>query len=155
MRVWDDLAALKVVRSRSDADRVGMVGLGVGGVDAAITTALDEDVAAIGVVGATTVRDWAEKVAPNAYRVMPYLPDITATTDWQYVYSAAIPRPLLIVDSGDRTNWPEEGFLRVQRTAERVASLANAPASLTLRAAGSTEGVEEIRAWLKRAIPHP
>ena len=153
MRVWDDLAALKVVRSLGHASRVGMVGLGVGGVDAAVTAALDEGVAAAAAVGTITVRDWAEKVAPKDYQVMPYLPDIMATTDWQYVYSAVLPRPLLIVDSTDRANWPEEAFLRVQRTAKQVAALQGNADRLTSRRATSAGGVEEVREWLKRALP--
>ena len=155
MRVWDDLAALKVVRSRDDAGRVALVGLGVGGVDAAVTAALDEGVAGLAAVGAITVRDWAEKVAPNAYQIMPYLPDIMATTDWQYVYSAALPRPLLIVDATDRASWPAEAFLRVQRMAEQVAALQGASDNLTFRTAASAWGVEEIRGWLKRTLPRP
>ncbi|MEI6785542.1 MAG: hypothetical protein WCQ21_32025, partial [Verrucomicrobiota bacterium] len=155
MRVWDDLAALKVVRSRSDAGPIAVVGLGVGGIDAAIAAALDEEVAAVAAVGAITVRDWAEKVAPNGYQIMPYLPDIMATTDWQYVYSAALPRSLLIVDGTDRANWPAEAFIRVQRMAEQVASLQGASDNVTFRTAASTWGVEEIRDWLKRTLPRP
>ena len=155
MRVWDDLAALKVVRSRNDADQISLVGLGVGGVDAAVTAALDQEVAAVAAVGAITVRDWTEKIAPNAYQIMPYLPNIMATTDWQYVYSATLPRPLLLVDATDRANWPAEAFLRVQRMAEQVAALQNASGKLTFRTAGSAWGVEEIRDWLKRALPLP
>jgi dienelactone hydrolase len=155
MRVWDDLAALKALRSRGDVSRVAVVGLGVGGVDAAIAAVLDEQVAGVAAVGAITVRDWAEKVAPNAYQIMPYLPDIMAVTDWQYVYSAALPRPLLIVDGTDRANWPAEAFRRVQRMAEQVASLQGASDRLTFRSAASAWGVEETRDWLKRTLPTP
>ena len=153
MRVWDDLAALKIVRLRGDTGSIGLVGLGVGGVDAAITAALDEGVAAIAAVGAVTVRDWAEKAAPSDYQVMPYLPDIMAATDWQYVYSAALPRPLLLIDGTDRARWPAEAFVRVRQTAEQVASLENASANLTLRAAASPWGVQEVRAWLRHTLP--
>lgn len=155
MRVWDDLAALKAVRSRGDAGRIALVGLGVGGVDTAVAAALDEEVAAVAVVGAITVRDWVEKVAPNGYQVMPYLPDIMAATDWQYVYSAVLPRPLLIVDGTDRVNWPAEAFLRVQQMAERVASVQGAAEHLTFQTAASPWGLAEIREWLKRTLLRP
>ena len=155
MRVWDDLAALQVVRRRGDAGRVGLVGLGVGAVDAAITAALDKDIAAVAAVGVITVRDWAEKVAPQAYQVMPYLPNIMATTDWQYVYSTALPRPLLLVDVSDRANWPAEAFLRVQRTATQVAALEGTADHLTCRSAASAWGVAEVREWLQRVLPQP
>jgi hypothetical protein len=84
---------------------------------------------------------------------MPYLPDIMATTDWQYVYSAALPRPLLIVAGTDRANWPAEALLRVQQTTKQVAAIQDAGDHLTFRAAASPWGVEEIRAWLRRALP--
>ena len=152
MRVWDNVAALKVARLRSNAGRVGVVGLGVGGVDAAITAVLDEDVVAVAAVCVITVRDWAEKVAPSDYQVMPYLPNIMATTDWQYVYSAALPRPVLLVDGTDRANWPAEAFLRVQRTATQVAALEGTADHLTCQSATSAWGVAEVREWLHRAL---
>jgi dienelactone hydrolase len=155
MRVWDDLAALRVLRERSDVGSIGVVGLGAGGADAAITAALDEQVAAVAAVGAITVRDWIEKVAPNNYHIMPYLPDMMATTDWQYIYSAALPRPVLIVDATDRANWPAEAYFRVQRMAEQVALLQGAAQHLTFHTATSPWGVEEIRDWLKRTLPLP
>ncbi len=155
LRVWDNLAALKVIRSRGDVGRVGVIGLGVGGVDTAIAAALDEEVAAVAAVGAITVRDWTEQVAPSDYHIMPYLPDIMAATDWQYVYSAALPRPLLILDAADRANWPAEAFLRVQRMAEQVAALQGASDNLTMRTATSSTGVAEIRGWLKQVLPRP
>jgi hypothetical protein len=130
-----------------------MVGLGVGGVDAAVTAALDEDVAGVAAVGVITVRDWAERVAPADYVVMPYLPDIMTVTDWQYVYSAALPRPLLLVDGTDRANWPAAAFRRTQRVAKQVASLQNAADRLTCVPAASGWGVQEVRDWLTRALP--
>lgn len=151
MRVWDDLAALRVVRRRDNVGPVAMVGLGVGGVDTAITAVLDDGVAAVAAVGAITVRDWTEKVAPATYQVMPCLPDIMSTTDWQYVYGAALPRPVLLVDATDRANWPAEAYLRVQRTARQVAACLSAGDRLTCKPAASPWGVEEIRRWLKDA----
>ena len=118
MRVWDDLATIACLSSRKDVGRIAIVGLGVGGVDAAITAAVDDRIAAVGAVGAVTVRDWAEKVAPklNGFdRILPYLPHIMATTDLQYIYSAAAPRPLLLVDAMDRPSWPAAAYDACER----------------------------------------
>ena len=157
MRVWDDLAALECLLRRPEVAKgqVVMVGLGVGGVDAALAAALDDRIAALGVVGAGTVRDWAELVAPNLGgfdRILPYLPEITVRTDLQFVYSAAAPRPLLLVDATDRANWPQTGYRRVRKTAEHVYVLCGASKAVTATAANSPWGVEELRAWLANGV---
>ena len=152
MRVWDDLAAAACLSGRKDVGRIAMIGLGAGGVDAAVTAAVDDRVAALGVVGVITVRDWAEQVAPklNGFdRILPYLPDITATTDFQYIYSAAAPRPLLLVDATDRPSWPAAAYERVRKMAERVYGLEGAASALTAKAPQSPWGVEEVRQWLR------
>jgi hypothetical protein len=157
LRVWDDLAALEYLPQRADVDKrqIAVVGLGVGGVDAAITIALDRRVAACGVVGAITIRDWAAEVAPKADpfdRIMPYLPDLALRTDWQYVYAAAAPRPLLLVDVTDRANWPEAAYQRVRKTAEHVYALEGSPKALSAAAAKSLLGIEELRSWLDATL---
>jgi hypothetical protein len=157
MRVWDDWCAASHVRQRADAAGrpIAMVGLGMGGADGAICAALDPQIAACGVVGAITVRDWAEQVAPawNTFdRIMPYLPDLAVKADLQYVYAAAAPRPLLLVDAPDRPNWPEAAFERVSRMAANVYTLSGNRQRLTVIPARSADGVEEVRSWLRTAL---
>jgi hypothetical protein len=106
-------------------------------------------------VGAVTVRDWAEQVAPKLSqfdRILPYLPDITAATDLQYVYSAAAPRPLLLIDVTDHSAWPAAGHQRVQKTAERVYGLHGAASALTVDRSQSLSGMGEVRRWLQAAM---
>ena len=153
MRVWDDLCAQEYLCRRPDVakNRVALVGLGVGGVDAALAAACDERIAALAVVGPITVRDWAQQVAPklNAFDcIMPYLPDITTKTDLQYVYSAAAPRPLLLVDASDRLNWPAAAYQRTRAMAQHVYALHDGARSLTALPAHSPWGINEIRQWL-------
>jgi dienelactone hydrolase len=166
MRVWDDLATIACLSSRKDVGRIALVGLGVGGVDAAITAAVDDHIAAVGVVGAVTVRDWAEQVAPKLNdfdRILPYLPHIMARTDLQYLYSAAAPRPLLLVDAADRSSWPAAAYARVRKTAQRIYGLHGAASALTVKGIQSPWGIEEVRQWLRAAgrsasvryRPHP
>jgi len=158
LRVWDTLGAVRCLRERADVDpgRIAVIGLGVGGVDAVIAAALDEQVAACGVVGAITVRDWAEHVARGVHlfdRILPYLPDLARQADLDYIYSAMAPRPLLLLDATDRAAWPEVGFRRVRRMAEHVYGLGRAPKALTAAPARSGGGLEEIRAWIGVVLP--
>ena len=107
LRVWDDLRAVQYLAGREDIDRrrIALIGLGVGGIDAAIAAALDGRVAAVAAVGATTVGDWAKEVAPKSGSVRPHLSRAAqhgAATDLQYIYSAVAPRPLLLVEGGRR-----------------------------------------------------
>jgi dienelactone hydrolase len=157
MRVWDDLAATACLAGRSDVmpNRVAILGLGVGGVDASISAALDERIAAVGVVGAITIRDWAEHVAPKLgafERIMPYLPGIAGKTGLASVYSAAAPRPLLLLDGVDRVHWPSSGYDRVQKTTAQVYRVHGASAALTLAPANSPCGVAEIVHWLEAVL---
>ena len=112
-------------------EKIAIVGLGVGGIDAAIAAAVDPRIAACAALGAITVRDWADHVAPernNYDRIFPYLPNIAATTDLQYIYAAIAPRPLLLMDRGeDRADWPADGFGRVRKTSAEIYTLLGAP----------------------------
>ena len=158
LRVWDDARTLQYLRQRPDVDpgQIAVVGLGTGGVDAAIAAALDDRVAAVGVVGAITVRDWVEQVAPRSdafERIMPYLPRMSGQADWRHVYAAAAPRPLFVGDGTDRANWPAEAYLRVQRTVGQVYDLTGGSNRVTFQTALSPWGRDELRAWLLKTLP--
>ena len=153
MRVWDDMSAFAYLKLRTDIDvnRIALVGLGYGGVDAAVLAAVEPGVVALGVTGAITVRDWADKVAAHENEFTywpPYLPEMTMHTDLQFVYSAIAPRPLLLVDGTSRNIWPEDGYRIVSGMAERIFALYDKPDALTRQPAKSDWGIDEIRRWL-------
>jgi dienelactone hydrolase len=157
MRVWDDCCAVGYLRQRADVagQPIAIVGLGIGGVDAAVCAAIEPQIAACGAVGAITVRDWAEQVAPTRDkfdRIMPYLPDLAVKADLQHVYAAVAPRPLLLVDATDRPNWPEAAFERVSRMAGSVYTLSGSRQRLAAVPSRSAYGVEEVRSWLRIAL---
>jgi dienelactone hydrolase len=160
LRVWGDLCAVRYVRQRSglDGPSTAVVGLGIGGVDAAMAAALDPQIAACAVVGAITVRDWAEQVAPNCHtfdRLMPYLPDLATRSDLQYLIAAIAPRPLLLLDVQDRANWPECAFQRVANMSAHVYSLEDARGAIRIGSATSPSGLDELRQWLPLACRQP
>jgi len=153
MRVWDNMTIVGYLGQRAgiDVNRIALIGLGYGVVDAAITAAVEPKISALGVAGAITVRDWADKVAPSENEFSywaPYLNGITLLTDLQYVYSSIAPRPLLLVDSTARNLWPESGYQRVEEMADQIFKLNGKPDALTKRPARSAWGIEEIRPWL-------
>ncbi|MEI7902912.1 MAG: dienelactone hydrolase family protein [bacterium] len=153
MRVRDDMSVFSYLRQREgiDVSRIAVVGLGLGGVDAAIAATVEPRIAALGVTGAITVRDWADSVAPHENEFhywAPYLHEITQQTDLQYIYSAAAPRPLLLVDGTYRNFWPEAGYRRVSEMADCVFQLYGKPGAVTKQPAKSGWGIEEIRQWL-------
>jgi hypothetical protein len=157
MRVRDDMSVFRHLQQRLgiDVSRIAMVGLGLGGVDGAIFAAVEPGIAALGVTGAITVRDWADKVAAHENEFndwAPYLPEVTLQTDLQYVYSSIAPRPLLLVDGTYRKLWPASGYQRVSEMADRIFKLYDKPDALTKQPALSGWGIEEIRQWLGRVL---
>ena len=157
IRVRDDLCAFDYLKRRPDIDagRIALVGLGYGGVDAAILAAVEPGVAALGVSGAITVRDWVDHVAAHDDEFncwAPYLHDITLHTDLEYVYSSIAPRPLLLMDRACRDIWPESGYRRVCGMADRIFGLYDKTDALAEIRAGSDRGMEEIRRWLGPAL---
>jgi dienelactone hydrolase len=160
MRVWDDLRAVQYLTDRGDIDRrrIALVGMGAGGVDAAITAVLDRRVAALAVVGATTLGDWTRQVAPQMEvfdRIYPLVPHMAEQTDLPYIYSAVAPRPLLLLESPDRAEWPPAGQRRVQKTAATVYRLQNVSPALQVAQSNSRGAIQEIRAWLKADMSTP
>ncbi len=154
MRVWDDLSCIEYLAERSDVDkgRIVAVGMGIGGIDVALSAVLDGRIAGAALVGATTVQDWAAEVAPAMHlfdRLMPYLPSIATKTDLQYYYAAVAPRPLLLVDTTDRQHWPAGGFKRAKETAAAVYGMLDAEKNLTAVAQESSWGLDEVRSWLR------
>ena len=153
LRVWDDLACVDYARGQAGGGgKLVLVGMGIGGVDAALAGALDERVDAVASVGVITMRDWADQVAPGAGAfdwVMPYVPGMLEQTDLQYYYASLAPRPLLLVDGTDRAHWPASGFTRVRETAGEVYELLGAGERLRAVAAASPWGVQEVVDWLE------
>jgi len=106
--------------------------------------------AAFAALGAITVLDWLEQMPPDEYMIMPYLPDIIETTDWQYIYSMTAPRLLLLAETLNRAQWPEEGYKRVRSMAEDIYWLHDASSALSLVTIDKSPWLTDgIRKWLR------
>jgi hypothetical protein len=146
LRVAEDLAAFRHLAGRAevDPDRIVIAGLGTGGVDACLAAVLEDRIAGVASIDATTVRDWARNVAPGQLRffhIMPYLPSMLATADLDCFYAAVAPRPLVVVQL--KGGWPRSGFEQVAAAASAVYRLQKAEnAALALGPRDVTEGLQ-------------
>lgn len=146
LRVAENLAAFRHLAARPEVDAAKIVvsGVGIGGVDACMAGLLEDRVAGVTSVDATTIRDWAQTAAPGELRffnLMPYLPSLTTKMDLDCLYGALAPRPLLTVWLKD--GWPKSGFEQVTATASAIYKLQQAEdALLTLGPRDITEELE-------------
>ena len=150
LRVAENLAAFRYLAAQSEIDPEGIViaGLGTGSVDACLAAVLEDRIAGVASVGATTMRDWAVNVAPGELRffhVMPYLPAMLAQTDWDCLYAAIAPRPLVVVRLKD--GWPRSGFEQVVSTTSALYKLQQAEAALLAL------GPRDVTEQLERGAP--
>ncbi|MCI0535325.1 MAG: alpha/beta hydrolase family protein [Verrucomicrobiales bacterium] len=109
---WDDVRTVDYLWSRPDVNRqrIGCVGLSVGGLRSCHLAALDERIKASVVVGWMTSVPWQlkkhirhtighTKIVPGLYRYLDY-PDVA---------SLAMPRPLLVINGSKDTLFHPEG----------------------------------------------
>lgn len=132
-RVQDNIAAFRCLAAHAEVDgeRIVVAGVGLGGVDACLTAVVEEKIAGVASVDATTMRDWVTNVAPNELRffhIMPFLPSLLQVCDLDLCYAAVAPRPLLLVRQKD--GWPRSGFEQVAATAASVYQLCQAETEL-------------------------
>jgi hypothetical protein len=137
-------------------------GSGVGAIDACLSAVLEPRIAGVAAVNVTTLRDWAEKVAPEEttfVHTLPYLPGMLAKADLDFCFAAIAPRPLVIARL--KEGWPKSGFDQVAATAATAYRLAGAEKALMAvglrdsfdeRTAGLPEGIARQTAAVVRAI---
>jgi hypothetical protein len=110
-----------------------VAGVGLGGVDASLAALLDERIAGVAAVDATTFRDWSVQAAPGElhfFHLMPYLPSLMTVTDLDCVVAALAPRPVALVRLND--GWSRSGFEQVAARCTGVYRMANAEDSLSV-----------------------
>jgi dienelactone hydrolase len=153
LRVAENLAAFRYLASRAEVDpeRIVIAGMGTGGVDACLAAVLEEAVAGVASVDATTLRDWVAHVAPGELRffhIMPGLPSILTQTDLDFFYAAIAPRPLVLVKLKD--GWARSGFDQVVTTASAIYTLHQAEQAM--RALGPRAVTEELEAGAPEGV---
>jgi dienelactone hydrolase len=133
LRVAENLAAFRYLASRAEveASQIVVAGSGLGGVDATLAALLEDRIAGVAAVDATTWRDWSVHVAPGElhfFHLMPYLPALLSVTDLDCAYAALAPRPLALVRLTD--GWPRSGFEQATARAAAVYGLLQAGGEL-------------------------
>lgn len=164
LRVAEDVAAFRYLSGRPEVDaaRVVAAGSGVGAIDAGLSAVLEPRLAGVAAVNVTTFRDWAENVAPEEVSyvsTLPYLPGILAVTDFDVLFAAIAPRPLMVARL--KEGWPKSAFEQVAATASAVYRLEGAEKALAVvglrdpldeRIAKLPDGAQKQVAAVVRAI---
>ncbi|MHB9133554.1 MAG: alpha/beta hydrolase family protein [Armatimonadota bacterium] len=129
---WDDMRTVDFLLTRPevDAQRIGCVGLGMGGMRGILLGALDPRVKAVCSVGwMTTLADMLEdKVGRQSWANV--IPGLTGLFDWPDVAGLHAPDPLLVMQGSVDPYFPLDGY---QKAAERLRSIyskAGAPGNL-------------------------
>jgi dienelactone hydrolase len=153
LRVAETLAAVRHLAGRPDVDpaKIVVAGLGIGGVDACLAAVLDERIAGVAAIDATTLRDWAVNAAPverRFFHILPYLPAMLARADLDTCVAAVAPRPMVVVRLTD--GWPRSGFAQVAATAAAVYKLRQADKGLLTL--GPRDATEELEAAIPAGI---
>jgi dienelactone hydrolase len=116
VHVWDDKRTIDYLRSRPEVDgeRIGCVGLSVGGYRAAHLASADERVRAAVVVGwMCGLADlWPVSAWPNTVGWMHYVPGLFQELDLPDTAMLTCPRPLLVIQGSQDRLFPLEGVRR-------------------------------------------
>jgi len=124
MCVWDIMRIVDYLQTRDDVDRnrIGIIGLCMGGQQVWYSGALEERLKACVVVcGTSTYEAMVMEMAPyHTHCLFTYVPNILRHGDVQDVLSLIAPRPLLIINNYNDTWFPVSGYKKVCRELETV-----------------------------------
>lgn len=124
MCVWDIMRTVDYLQSRDDVDpnRIGLIGLCMGGQQTWFAGALDERLKACVVVCGTSTYEAMvmEMALYHTHCLFTYVPNILRFGDVQDVLALIAPRPLLIMNNYNDTWFPVSGYKKVCRELERV-----------------------------------
>ena len=124
MCVWDIMRIVDYLQRRDDVDpnRIGIIGLCMGGQQVWYSGALEERLKACVVVcGTSTYEAMVMEMAPyHSHCLFTYVPNILRHGDVQDVLALIAPRPLLIMNNYSDTWFPVSGYKKVCRELETV-----------------------------------
>ncbi len=131
LRVWDHLRAVDYLAARSDVDaeRMGVVGLSMGGEHAMYVAALDERIRAA--VISCAMRHLKPEFLrdPSAFCICLCIPGLFALADWPDIGALIAPRPLFI-EQGLQDRVPMEAVRSGVTTLRRAYALCGAASRL-------------------------
>ncbi len=131
---WDDRRTVDFLLSRPEVDpeRVGCVGLSMGGMRAALLGAVDPRVRAVCVVGwMSTLADMLdEHVAKHSW--VNFIPGLTPELDWPDVAALHAPDPLLVMQGSHDDLFPLQGYQKAAEHLRAVYAKAGSPGNLDI-----------------------
>jgi len=124
MCVWDIMRIVDYLQTRDDVDpdRIGIIGLCMGGQQVWYSGSLEERLKTCVIVcGTSTYEAMVMEMAPyHSHCLFTYVPNILRHGDVQDVLALIAPRPLLIMNNYNDTWFPVSGFKKVCRELETV-----------------------------------
>jgi len=132
LRVAENVAAVRYLLSRPEvaSQQIVVDGKGLGAIDACLAALKEPRISGVVAANVTTLRDWAQSVAPEEIGfldTLPYLPGMLKVTDFDYCIAALAPRPVVVARLKD--GWPKPGFDQVVATASATYRVCGAPAA--------------------------
>lgn len=155
MRVLDVIQGAAYLRSRSDIDRVGVVGTGAGGLMALYAGAFDEQVHSVAVHRGLYAYRALISHPFYSHHFSLFLPGVLKAYDLGDVAGLVAPRPLLLVNPVDEADRPAnpEAMEAEYRIAKEVYGSLGSPRELTLARTGSMEETfETVGHWVRERL---
>jgi dienelactone hydrolase len=155
---WDDVRTVDYLLTRPevDPDRIGCVGLSVGGFRSDHLVTLDSRIKAAGVVGwMTAYEDCFPNHIYNTVGWMKMIPGIHKYLDLPDMMALAVPRPLMIMDGLQDGLFPRSGVERAYEKIGRAYAKAGFPNRFATRTYDrphefNREMQDEMWKWLNR-----
>ncbi|MFV2065416.1 MAG: dienelactone hydrolase family protein [Pirellulales bacterium] len=138
-------------RDEVDSQRIVVAGVGIGSVSGCLAAAMNDRIAGVALVDATTARHWCVESAPNEqhfFHLMPVLPGMLRHADLDLFAASVAPRPMLLVRR--KGGWPRAGIDRVLKTAQSAYGLQQAADALV--GLGPREVIEHLESGTPQGI---
>lgn len=129
---WDDMRTVDFLHTIPDVDteRIGCVGLSMGGLRAGLLGAVDPRVKAVCVVGwMSTLTEMLEREV-SCHSWSCFIPGLTKLLDWPDLVSLHAPNPLLVLQGSRDELFPLKGYQKATERLRSIYAKAGAPGNL-------------------------
>lgn len=162
MNSYDNMRAIDYLLSREEVDkeRIGVVGLCWGGMQAYNLAALDKRVKCVVCVNSNSTYKalLEEYITYSAHSCLgTYIPNLMKYGDTIDIYALIAPRPLLIMNNANDDHFPVSGYLEICKELEKVYSAFGVAENFKHLISSNIHDIsgvyeEETFSWLKKFL---